>query len=542
MSTKSLKILRLGMRKASRAARRLRIHVGGTHPHPELPDDVWFEIFTCVWDRELLVLSRVCRAFNDMAMRQYLSRRGISAESLDAGVLTMPVSTAPTFSDLCTALYLPPIRKLTCTVWGPYRKFWDFPLLRRFIRAHRTLEEFHIRFFDVSAANGRSPTAIDRHAAQREWCLLLNWICPPGKSLVISDMHAVVFNLEDGARWRVVRQAQAPVRGRMRKIATIAKRNGLPTMDLMLQAVCKIRGETRKELLHVDSLLAVDIMRTPTPAGWSIVSLDAHVLQHLNLAQAMLTSEDWVHTLPLITLPALLYFTMGVSRVYTGFEAESGLGVVSREVLDTFLLRHTTITNLEYMPSILPPINPSQSPHLSLTSFPDLTHLTTTPAHFIYLNGAPTTKFERLSEVTLFATTSVTLAQVQAEFATVLRLLSENTTGSNIALRIPGKWITPPSEVCTLSISCISSIRLLGDFELTPHIIAWLSLFEHGILLRLELFPRKAVAFARKQFVDKVRKEAPWLEEVSCPMDDFFAVRRVGPLSVDAAPFTFDGD
>ncbi|KAJ7253295.1 hypothetical protein C8J57DRAFT_1349414, partial [Mycena rebaudengoi] len=441
------------------------IHVGGTHPHPELPDDVWFEIFTCVWDRELLVLSRVCRAFNDMAMRQYLSRRGISAESLDAGVLTMPVSTAPTFSDLCTALYLPPIRKLTCTVWGPYRKFWDFPLLRRFIRAHRTLEEFHIRFFDVSAANGRSPTAIDRHAAQREWCLLLNWICPPGKSLVISDMHAVVFNLEDGARWRVVRQAQAPVRGRM--------------------PVCKIRGETRKELLHVDSLLAVDIMRTPTPAGWSIVSLDAHVLQHLNLAQAM-----------------------------PHFGRLGGLGVVSREVLDTFLLRHTTITNLEYMPSILPPINPSQSPHLSLTSFPDLTHLTTTPAHFIYLNGAPTTKFERLSEVTLFATTSVTLAQVQAEFATVLRLLSETRPAPTLHSEYPENGsLHRPRSSSNMAYCCGSSSsrerrsRSQGSNSLTR---------------------------CGKRRRGWRRYRARWTT--------FFAVRRVGPLSVDAAPFTFDGD
>ncbi|KAJ7231256.1 hypothetical protein C8J57DRAFT_1385499 [Mycena rebaudengoi] len=517
MTTKYLKILRLGIWKASRAARQLRIRVD----------------LTCVWDRELLVLSRVCRAFNDMAMRQYLSRRGISVESLDAGVLTVPISTAPTFSDLCTGLYLPPIRfsdlcmalylppiqKLTCTVWGPYKKFWDFPLLRRFIRdiAH---------WWSSILANGLSPTAIDRHAAQREWYLLLKLISPPGKSLVISDMHAAVFNPEDGARWRIVRQAQAPVRGWMRKIAAIAKRKGLPAMDLILQAVCKIQDETRKESLRVDSILAVDIMRTTTPAGWS----------------AVLTSEDWVHTLPLITLPALLYFTMGLSRVYTGFEAENSLDAVSREDLDTFLLRHTTITNLVYMPSILAPINFSQSPHLSLTSFPDLTHLTTTPAHFIYLNSAPTTKFERLSELTLFATTSVPFSQVQAEFTTVLRILSENTTGSNIALRVPGKWITPPSEGCTFSVSCISSVRLLGDFALMPHIITWLSLFEPSALLRLELFPWKAAAFARKQFVDKVQKEAPWLEEVSCPMGDFFAMRRVGPLSVDAAPIAFDGD
>ncbi|KAJ7253267.1 hypothetical protein C8J57DRAFT_1519564 [Mycena rebaudengoi] len=392
MTTKYLKILRLGIQKASRAARRLRIRVGGSHPHPELPDDVWFEIFTCVqWDRELLVLSSCSLA-------------GISAESLAVGVLTLPVSNAPTFSDLCTALYLPPIRKLTCTVWGPYRNFWDFPLRRRFIRAHHTLEEFHIRFFYISA---------------REWCLLLNWICPPGKSLVISDKYAVIFNPEDGVRWRVVREAQAPVRGRMRKIATIAKRKGLPAMDLILQGVCKIQGETRKESLRVDSILAVDIMHTPTPAGWSIVSLDAHVLRHFNLAQAVLTSEDWVHTLPLITLPALLYFTMGLSRVYTGFEAESSLDA------------HPLTPNHPICLSYLSPTSPTSQQHA--------------PAHFIYLNGAPTTKFERLSKLMLFATTSVPLAQVQAEFTTVLRILSENTTGSNITLRIPGKWITPPS-------------------------------------------------------------------------------------------------
>ncbi|KAJ7487000.1 hypothetical protein FB451DRAFT_1554127 [Mycena latifolia] len=477
---------------------------------PELPSELWADIFERLENPGLRAMSRVNRAFNALVIPIYLARYGIVQSALYAGDLKVPVYRPGVFPILRTAFSLPPIRNLTCTTFR-FHHNQILRFLRSFINQHRTLEEIHLTVpqeypFDFHDRMDDCQWG----TIQQEICLLLNSLTRGGRAVIIAGDRGLVSGSERRELWQMVRQAGSPPRGIRDKIckALALKKRLAGEMDVVLDTACEIAGIMWRDSHTLNVLRSVDIRYSGSPNDWTVVTLNSDSVSRFNLTPA-LSASDWSRVLPLLSFGLLRDFSMGQPTVY----GDSDLRDVSMPDLDTFLVRHRMIVHLEYVPQ-LPPA-PPDLPGFSLASLPFLTHLTTTPTHFIRLHSAPNT-FLKLTELILFTPTSMPAESVKRDFAEVLQLLagSEPGHGHSLRLRFPGTWIDP--SLADVQIKCVESMLIYGDFPLNvPALAEFLAPFEPG-LLRVELHPTKGSMFERKQCVDRLRRIFTWLEDVSC--------------------------
>ncbi|KAJ6526161.1 hypothetical protein DFH09DRAFT_1286008 [Mycena vulgaris] len=480
----------------------------------DLPNELWANIFVVLETPALVAVSRVNRAFNALALPIYLARYHISQAALYAGNLTLPINRPEVLPVLQTAFSLPPIRNLTCrTNRGHLVRF-----LRSFIAQHSTLEEIHLTFY-ADLFRGQVPPhiQISPSTARKEVCRLLNGIKRAGRALIIVGNTALLSGSEIGDLWRVARVRQAPpapgIRAKIRKAAVAVrdfKGRSPRAMALLLHTACKFQGVLCRDSHILDRLRSVDVVYSRSPGQWTVITLNSSVVDRFSLTPA-LSASDWAYVLPLLSFRFLAQFTMGRPTVF----GDSELRDISTTDLDAFLMRHPTMTYLEYVPQL--PAPPSDLP--PDFSLPRLTHLTTTPVHFVHLHKAPNT-FPELTELILFAPTSMPASSAQEGFMAVLHLLAEwrRSTEQNLCLRFPGVWIVHVSSAA--GIECVGDMLMYGDFELdVPAIAEFLSPFEAG-MKRVELHPTHGTMFERKRCVDELRRKVPWLVDVSCSRVD----------------------
>ncbi|KAJ7115458.1 hypothetical protein C8R44DRAFT_224020 [Mycena epipterygia] len=342
---------------------------------------------------------------------------------------------------------------------------------------------------------------------------------PDGKALIIAGDRALISGSERGDLWRMVRRQVAPARGiraKVRKAALGWKDRTPATRDVILNTASTMDGIMQRDSHSLHLLRDVDVKYS---AEWTVVVLNSFLVDRLSLSPA-LSASDWAHVLPRLTLPSLEEFAMGRTMVYGNPELRD----ISTVDLDAFLARHGKIARLEYVPQL-----PSESSEFSLASLPDLTHLTTTPAHFIHLHHAPNT-FLELTDLILFSPALTPLSSAREDFAEVLNLLAGSSPGDaqTLHLRFPGAWITSPPA--GLAISCVESMLLYGDFALDGPVMAeFVAPFASG-LKRIELHPTEGSAFERLRLVDKLRHTVAGVD-VSCCRTDYVRTVTVGSRS-----------
>ncbi|KAJ7772382.1 hypothetical protein B0H16DRAFT_169028 [Mycena metata] len=486
------------------------------HEPPVLPNELWIEIFNALDNASLVAVSRVCREFNAQALPIYLDRFGISPAELRAGHLTIPVShdyrdVLPT---LQTAFFLPPIRRLTCTIVGQ-KKLAVIRNLTRLIGQQDTLQELHLTLYgDAFIAHGPHGKFIPRRIVQRDICRMLNCITPQGKTVIIAGDRLLVSASAPRKMWRVVRQAIAPPRGTRAKVRTAAgalKGRRSANSDLVLRTSGEIGSSLSRESLILDNLRSLHVVHAPSPGGWAVMVLDAASVTHLNLGP--LPAQDWSQILPLLTLPSLVEFCMGRQTVYSTTQLHD----IATEDLDPFLIRHPHIDRLQYFPQHPSLLTPAPTAQLSLDIFSSLTSLTTTPAHFLRIHrwNAPDS-LAALTDLTFFAPTTISLTEATEGFTAVLRRLAHIAPPDTptLQLRFPGRWIAPGLSP-GLAIKCVASIFVLGGIPSDSVVLAaFLTPFESG-LKSVELIPTRWTMFDHRRVVDELRRKLPWLERVS---------------------------
>ncbi|KAJ7448901.1 hypothetical protein FB451DRAFT_1288114 [Mycena latifolia] len=468
----------------------------------DLPNELWAEIFRMLENPGLLAVSRVNRAFNALAIPLYLARNTISQADLHAGMLQVP-AYLDILPVLRTAFSLPPIRNLTCNVYGSHRTQL-IGFLRRFVAQHPSLQEIHLTFY---ASLFQSRGRFKAHTPKKICRLLNDMTRNTGRALIIAGNRGLVSGAERGELWRVVRRVGGPPRGIRARIRTVTKRTSR-AKDVVLKTAGEIQGLMRRDSYILDVLLSIDITYSSSPDDWTVIALNAGVVDHFSLTPG-LSAVDWARVLPSLNFRLLQGFSMGRP---TGF-GNPELRDVSAADLDAFLARHPRISRLEYVPQ-LPSASTLGPPTLSLVSLPYLTSLTTTPAHFIHLHSAPNT-FPELIELVLFAPPSMPAEFAQRDFAEVLHLLAGSDSGvHSLRMRFPGAWLAPhPTD---LRIECLAGILIFGEFALdAPALAEFLAPFEPG-LKRIELHPTDGTMFERKRCVEQLQLQLPWLEDVSC--------------------------
>ncbi|KAJ7689341.1 hypothetical protein B0H17DRAFT_1135147 [Mycena rosella] len=493
---------------------RARMRWRKSHTHPELPNELWFEIFQMLDTTHLVDVSRVDRTFNAIALPIYLARVSISSAALNSGTLVVPEYRHDIFRVLQTAFCLPPIRKLVCSVAGD-RRFQIISCLQRLIWQERALEEVHLTFYDDPFAGYGPPheRKIPRRKAQRQVARLLNGTTRPGRTLIVADDRMLVSGSEVGKLWRAVPEYVGPVRGirsRARKAAAAMKKRTPVATDLVLSTACEVDGILCRDAHILERLHSLDIVYAAAPTDWTLVVLNAGFINRFSLPAA-LGAKDWASVLPRLSLPALDEFNMGRRTGYGDCELRD----VACADLDAFLGRHPKVTALEYIPRAASGARST----FSLAVLPHLCKLTTTPAHFIHLHHVPNT-FSHLMDLVLFAPQSTPAGEAQQEFLEVLGLLARTTGGDeqnmSICLRFPGTWLAgdarPPRPI-----HCVTSMVVFGAFPLNaPAFAEFLAPFAPALRC-VTVHPGSGPgSFARWVFVDEVRKRCGWLEDVGC--------------------------
>ncbi|KAJ7115451.1 hypothetical protein C8R44DRAFT_984133 [Mycena epipterygia] len=411
---------------------------------PELPNELWTEIFHMLHDATLMAVTGVNRAFNALAVPIYLARRDISQAELDAGTLEIRGYQRDVFPVLQRAFSLPPIHKLSCAIFGDTR-FQIICYLRSMIAQQSALQEINLTFHgDIFRGYGPRLSKLPRRTVQEEFCRLINCISRGGKLLfVVGDrFKTVIRTSERGDVWRVARQNSVH-----RRYIPV----GMPlASSVVLDTAYKAQGFMHYASHALDLLQSIRTIYSTSPAEWTVSVLNASFVKWLSLVPA-LGAAGWARVLPFLTLPQLEEVIM----VY----GDSKLSDVSMVDLDTFLIRHKAIARLEYALQL--PSNGPRVSQFSLASLQRLTHLKTTPAHFIRLHQSPTTPLQ-LTELFLFAPTSID----KRDFKKVLDLLAGSSCRDTQGLRLgfPGAWMAslPPC----LPITCIESMLIFGGFDL----------------------------------------------------------------------------
>ncbi|KAJ7238284.1 hypothetical protein B0H12DRAFT_1137741 [Mycena haematopus] len=479
-----------------------------------LPFELWSEIFRMLDTATLVAASRVSRGFNGHAIPIYLARLGMRTADLYAGIFNLP-GRQDVFPVLQTAFFLPSVRNLSCSVFGS-RRFQIIHCLALFLSQQTTLEDVDLRFLAPDPFTGFGPKQrrrLPRRIVQKEIGRLLNCITPTGKTLVLTPDRLLFSGSARGDPWRVVRQTPAPPRGiraKVRNTVAITARKRAQT-DLVLHTVGEIHRTTCRDSFVLDVLRSVQVKYALSPDKWALVVLNATLVRCLNLTPA-LSATDWSPLLPLLSLPELEELNMGRESAYSAPEFPD-IGMAD---LDVFLIRHKTIERLDYLPQ-MPPESVPSSEFFSLGSFYHLTHLTTTPAHFIHLHHTPNS-FPALVELILFSPMSTPVARAAAEFTVVLNLLASTTQvqGPGVQLRFPGAWISPP--LVGLAIRCVSSLLIFGDFTRDVNTLAeFISAFEPGLKwAEFQPMSGSGRTFGDMRLVDALRRKVAWLENVSC--------------------------
>ncbi|KAJ7771267.1 hypothetical protein DFH07DRAFT_1057664 [Mycena maculata] len=342
------------------------------------------------------------------------------------------------------------------------RRYWVIGYLRRLIAQQTALDDIRLRFWEspLTGYCAHGSKKIAPRTIKKEVCRLLNSITPGGRALTLVGDRALISDSEDGARWQVVRQISAAkgFRQKVRKSASTLKGRLRPTeIDLVLRTTCETDGIMSRDSYTIEEPRSVDVTHPASVGEWAVVVLNANTVHRFRLTPS-LRASDWAHVLPLLTLPRLEELTAGRGTVYSDLD----LCDVSSADLDAFLIRHTEITRLEYCPELSP--TALRISAFSLASFPYLTHLTTTPVHFLHLHHVPNT-FPELAELVLFTPFSTPASLSEKEdFMAVLQLLNR-TDPQALRLRFSGTWISPLT-LDGLGIKCIESMRLFGEFEL----------------------------------------------------------------------------
>ncbi|KAJ6518193.1 hypothetical protein C8R47DRAFT_1205260 [Mycena vitilis] len=482
---------------------------------PSLPAELWSEIFLMLDTAELVVVSRVSRAFNADAIQIYLARQGIPPAVLNSGTLALSGFNLGSREDIVfpvlrTAFFLPPIRKFSCSVYGQ-RRFQTIRYLATFIGQQPALEDVKLTFFALDPFTGFGATqkVFPRRTVQKEICRLLNCVFPTGRALIITPNRLIISG---SARWRMVRPLVAPPRGiraKVRKtvLAVNLKRRKPTPRDVVLTTLGEVRGTTSRDELVLDALRSLSVKYALSPDGWAVVILNSSTISRLNL-NSMLGASAWSQILPLLELSMLLELGMCSTALYTGGPELHDIGMAE---LDAFLVRHAFIERLEYIPQLSP--SPIASSEFSLASLPHLKYLTTTPAHFLHLHRAPNT-FPTLVELVLFSPASPLGEYTAKEFTAVLNLLAETIHDSGFCLRFPGAWISVLPE--DLMIQCISTLVIVGDFPLDVGALANFAGHFAAGLKRVELQPARQRTFEHLRLADQLGRKLVWLEDVSC--------------------------
>ncbi|KAF8139313.1 hypothetical protein K438DRAFT_2030651 [Mycena galopus ATCC 62051] len=473
-----------------------------------LPYELWSEIFRMLDIAALVAVSRVSRAFNAHAIPVFLARHGMSAVDLYTGTFNVP-GRRDIFPVLQTAFFLPPVRNLSCSVFGS-RRFQIISYLALFLSQQTNLEDVHLRFSasDPFVGYGPKQQSLPRKTVQREVCRLLNCVTPSGKTVIITADRVLFSRPARGDLWHIVRPISAPPRGIRAKVrnAFATKGRKRTKTDLVLTTVGEIYGTVCHDSLVLDELRSLNVKYAPSVDEWAVVVLNASAVQSLNLTPA-LTATDWSDLLPLLWLPELEELSMGRETAYSAPELHD----IGATDLDAFLIRHQTIERLEYLPQL----SPEWAPMTGLY-FPHITRLTTTPAHFIHLHHTPNS-FPSLVDLNLFAPASTPVARAAAEFTAVLNLLAATShiEGPGVQLRFPGTWIVVPPSV-GLQIRCVSALLIFGDCTRDVGVLAeFISPFEPGLKL-VEFQPASRRKFGDMRLVDELRRRVVWLEDVSC--------------------------
>ncbi|KAJ7364693.1 hypothetical protein DFH08DRAFT_950257 [Mycena albidolilacea] len=491
-----------------------------SQPEPlALPYELWSEIFKMLDNAMLVAVSRVSRAFNGHAIPIYLARHGMLPTDLRSGTFTVP-GRKDIFPVLQTAFFLPPVRKFSCVVLGPGARAMQIMLyLRRFLSQQTALEEVQLMWNLSTRSDDWKYKKITRSTMQREICRLLNCVTPTGKTLVITADRLLFSGSARDDLWRIVQPILAPPPGIRAKIRnTVIERRPWKEvkMDLVLNTVGEIYGTTycNSLVLEHDTLRSLHVKHALLPSDWTLMVLNAHSVRCFNLTPA-LSAMEWARVLPLLDLPCLKELRMGRETEYSAPEVHD----IYMSDFDVFLIRHTTIERLEYLPQP----SPESVPILELFfgSFSSLTHLTTTPSHFIHLHHAADS-LPALCDLILFAPASTPVAHAATEFMEVLTLLAGRAQAEApcMRLRFSGAWIATPPQRLVPAIQCVASMLIFENFTRNVDALAkFLSMFEPG-LKSVEFKPASVRGFKHLRLVDELRRKVVWLDDVSCHRPD----------------------
>ncbi|KAF7334646.1 F-box domain-containing protein [Mycena venus] len=463
-----------------------------------VPYELWSEIFRMLDNPELVVVSRVSRAFNAHAIPIYLA-------------LKQP----DIFPALQRAVFLPPVRKLSCTVYGT-KRFQIICYLASFLAQQTTLEDVYLAFNAPDPFTGFGPKQkpIPRRTVQTEICRLLNCVTPTRKTLFITANKVLISDSARGDLWSL-NPAVAPPR-RIQHVtilqATLAAKAGRPARPyfrVALNTLAEICGTTYRNSFVLDVLRSLHVKYSPSPDDWAVVVLNAvrAVGWSLNLTPA-LSAADWSHILPQLDLPHLQELSMGPHE--TTYSANPELHDIGIADLDAFLIRHRIIERLDYLPQLFP--HPLPVSGLSLGSLRYMTRLTTTPAHFIHLHHTPNS-FPALVDLILLGAASIPVAHAAADFMAVLSLLGDTTEiqAPALRLRFPGSWIAPPPK--GLAVQCVRSLLIFGDFAWGVDALAeFLAPFEPGLKV-VEFQPTSRSAL-EQTLMSGLQRRVVWLEKV----------------------------
>ncbi|KAJ7105842.1 hypothetical protein C8R44DRAFT_745497 [Mycena epipterygia] len=125
-----------------------------------LPMEISTQIFDHPPDNNLLVTAAVSTAFNELSSEAHLFHNGVSHSSLREGTF---VIESRVLAALQRSLFIPPIRRLSCTFSNPEGALHDLRVLEALLSTSPDVEEL-----DISFSTATPPTGIRLDEAGKE--------------------------------------------------------------------------------------------------------------------------------------------------------------------------------------------------------------------------------------------------------------------------------------------------------------------------------------------------------------------------------------
>ncbi|KAJ6567939.1 hypothetical protein DFH09DRAFT_1313936 [Mycena vulgaris] len=306
-----------------------------------LPLELWELILNELPDQSLLIAARVCRAFNDRCIVLYFARHEIPVQSLTGDFLKID---AHLLRALQVQRLRPRLSTLICRFW-PFYVLRDMKLLLELIKKSPGLAELRLSFSEdlLTAHTLDTIFPYSQHTLVDAFCDVIRAMAAKTEAPVVLIVFGRIYYLRprDLARWGL--RYFSPGKHLFGQVAWIDRahfrRKGTGTQPYMFLPIPSSGSHLKFErMLSVHSVNVHAIAAAPKGIGpLTLISFAVATQTPSSLfCNGPVPGSQLTRILPLLTLPSLRTLALNAD--------------VDPAVLGQFLIRHPTITVIQYAP------------------------------------------------------------------------------------------------------------------------------------------------------------------------------------------------